>query len=89
MDFYERVKTLAKEKGILLNDLLDSVGINYETYKSGRRLGNLPRADEAVKMAKLLGTTVEYLVNGSELTLTKKAVLDTLKDLQYMIETML
>lgn len=67
MDFYDRVKTLAKNNGYLLTPFLQSLGINYESFKSARRLNILPRADEAVKIAKALGTTVEYLVEGDVL----------------------
>jgi transcriptional regulator with XRE-family HTH domain len=64
MDFYERVKYLVKEKNFSLIPFLESIGINYGTYKAQRRYNNLPRADEAVKIAKALNTTVEYLVTG-------------------------
>lgn len=63
-NFYERVKTLAKKQNLALNGFLESLGISYETYKGQKRHNNLPRADEAVKIAKNLGTTVEYLVTG-------------------------
>lgn len=64
MDFYERVKKLVKANNLSLIPLLDSLGLTYETYRGQRRHNNLPRADEAVKIAKALGTTVEYLVTG-------------------------
>ncbi len=66
MDFYERVKELSKKKNFSLISLLESLGINYETYKSAKRSNNLPRADEAVAIANTLGTTVEYLVTGKD-----------------------
>ena len=64
MDFYERVKELSKAQNLSLIPFLQSLGINYETYKSAKRLNNLPRADEAVKIAESLNTSVEYLVSG-------------------------
>lgn len=64
MDFYDRVKLLVKEKNTTIQDLIQSLEINFETYRSGKRFGNLPRADDAVKIAKALNTTVEYLVTG-------------------------
>ncbi len=66
MDFYERVKILSKKNNISLTSFLQSLGINYETYKSAKRLNNLPRADEAVKIASALNTSVEFLVTGGE-----------------------
>lgn len=67
MDFFDRTKELCKQNDYTLSTLLQSLGINYETYKSAKRLGNLPRADEAVKIAKALNTTVEYLVTGKDI----------------------
>jgi len=67
MDFFERVKFLVKTKtSFTLRGFIEALGINYETYYSGRRLSNLPRADEAVKIAQALNTTVEYLVTGED-----------------------
>ena len=62
--FFERVKNLAKTKSVNLRDLIEKCGINYDSYNSYKRYGNLPRAEEAVAIASALGTTVEYLVTG-------------------------
>lgn len=65
MGFYERVKNLVKNRtNFTLKTFIESLGINYETYNSQKRYDNLPRADEAVKIASSLGTTVEFLVTG-------------------------
>jgi hypothetical protein len=66
MDFYERVKELVKQNNLGLVVFLQSLSINYETYKSAKRLGNFPRTDEVVAIAKALNTTVEYLVTGEQ-----------------------
>lgn len=66
MDFFDRVKELIKQQDYSLITFLESLGINYSSYKSTKQQGNLPRADEAVKIAKALNTTVEYLVTGEE-----------------------
>ena len=65
MDFYERTKELVKQHNFSLIPFLQSLDLNYETYKSCKRAGNLPRADEAVRIAQALSTTVEYLVTGN------------------------
>lgn len=75
MDFYENVKKLTKKHGLQLIPLLESLGINYSTYKGYKQLGNLPRADEAVKIAKALNTSVEYLVTGEEPAIDKKKII--------------
>lgn len=78
MDFYENVKILVKKHGFQLIPLLESLGINYSTYKGYKQYGNLPRADEAVKIAKALNTTVEFLVTGEDNNSAAKE-LETLK----------
>lgn len=64
MDFYERVKDLAKAKNHSLTLLVESCGIDYNTYKGCKRNGILPRGDVVVRLAKALETTAEYLVTG-------------------------
>ena len=67
MDFYERVKTLVKDNtDTTLRAFIESLGINYDSYNGQKRYDNLPRADEAVKIAAALHTTVEYLVTGKD-----------------------
>lgn len=66
MDFYENVKQLVKTNNLTLRSFIESLGINYDSYNSCKKYNNLPRADEAVKIAQALGTTVEYLVTGEE-----------------------
>lgn len=86
MDFYENVKQLVKTNNLTLRSFIESLGINYDSYNSCKKYNNLPRADEAVKIAQALNTTVEYLVTGEE---TNKAQqeLDTLKQkLKELIE---
>jgi hypothetical protein len=90
MDFFERVKELVKQKTTLtLRAFIESMGLNYETYYSGKRRVTLPRADEALKIAAALHTSVEYLVTGEEpgkpdmepLITHAQALLDGLKKL--------
>jgi transcriptional regulator with XRE-family HTH domain len=66
MGFFEEVKRLAKVRGTTIEALAESIpGKNRDSYYGWRRSNNLPRADEAVKIATALGTTVEYLVTGN------------------------
>ena len=77
--FYERIKKLCKEQKFLLRTVVESSGINYNSYNTCKRYGNLLRADEAVSLAKVLNTSVEYLVTGVQ----EPALLP--KDLQDII----
>lgn len=78
MDFYEKVKKLVKTNNLNLRNFIESLGINYSSYNSCKQYGNLPRADEAVKIAKALNTTVEFLVTGEDNNSAAKE-LETLK----------
>lgn len=65
--FFERVQSLAKSKKISIDNLMkEALGekSNRDFYNGLKRRGICPRADAAVKIAKVLGVTVEYLVTG-------------------------
>jgi transcriptional regulator with XRE-family HTH domain len=64
MDFYGRVKGLAKKQGRTVQELVLSLGISLDSYYTMKKAGNLPRADEAVALARALGVSAEYLVDG-------------------------
>jgi hypothetical protein len=65
MDFYTRVKQLARDKNYLsLQEFIISIGLNLDSYYSLKRAGNLPWTDESVKIAQALGVSVEYMVLG-------------------------
>ena len=66
MDFYSRVKSEVKTEKGSLQEFIIGLGINHDTYYAQKRVGNLPRADEALKIAQALGVSVEYLVTGKE-----------------------
>lgn len=72
MDFYERVKDAVKQKGYSLIPFLNGLGINYDSYKSTKRAGNLPRADEAYKIASALNVSLEYLLTGKDTDVYKE-----------------
>jgi transcriptional regulator with XRE-family HTH domain len=95
MDFYENVKQLVKTNNLTLRSFIESLGINYDSYNSCKKYNNLPRADEAVKIAQALNTTVEYLVTGTSSSLTPsdikqldlyRKIPDDLKDIVTTLE---
>ena len=80
MDFYNRVKEMVKNKSNLtLRAFIESLNINYDSYNGLKRYNNFPRADEAVKIAQALNTSVEYLMTGNEPD-TYKEKYDNLKN---------
>ena len=68
MDYFERVKELARANNTTIEAVANSAKLSRDSYNSYRKKGNLPRADEACEMAEFLGTTVEYLVSGKVLS---------------------
>lgn len=66
LSFFDRVKVLAKENGVTIESVANSAGLTINSYNSYRQHGNLPRANEAVKIAHTLNTNVEFLVTGIE-----------------------
>ncbi|MCL2190558.1 MAG: helix-turn-helix domain containing protein [Treponema sp.] len=67
MGFRENLKAELYCSGILVKELAARTGIKKHTidnYLSVR--GRMPAADVAVRIARVLGVTVEYLVTGSD-----------------------
>jgi transcriptional regulator with XRE-family HTH domain len=75
MGFRENLKTELAYSGILVKELAAQSGLKKHTidnYLSVR--GRMPAADAAVRIARVLGVSVEYLVTGYETTENKSAV---------------
>lgn len=62
MSFWENVEILRKEQNTSYRWIASQMGVSETTVSSMRKAGTEPRAGEAVKIAKALGTTVENLV---------------------------
>jgi transcriptional regulator with XRE-family HTH domain len=75
MGFRENLKAELTYSGILVKELASQSGLKKHTidnYLSIR--GRMPAADVAVRIARVLGVTVEYLVTGNETTESKGSV---------------
>ena len=57
-----KIKELCKEKGISLADLERQVGLSPKTIFSWGK--SIPSVDKVYKVAKVLGVTVEELIEG-------------------------
>lgn len=66
MEFWDRVKTLIKSKNITQEGLAKTAEINFSNMKQQIFYERCPDAIQATKIASALGTTVEYLVTGTE-----------------------
>ena len=63
-DFWKRVDEELDYKGMNRKTLSREVGFSVGNVGKGIQLGSSPSADTAVKIAEVLGVSVEYLVNG-------------------------
>ena len=66
--FFDNVKELAKTKNVTIETMIQSIeGLSFNsinTYNSFRKAGNLPRADDVLRIAEFFGVSVEYLITG-------------------------
>ena len=67
-NFWERVDKELEFLGKTRKSLAIEVGFNLGNIGKGIQLGSIPSAETAVKIAQVLGVSVEYLVNGTEST---------------------
>ena len=68
MGFKENLKAELAYKDILVKELAVLSGINRRSIDNYLRVdGSQPSADAAVRIARALGVTVEYLITGNEL----------------------
>lgn len=61
MPFWEKVEILRKEQNTSYRWIASQMGVSETTVSSMRKSGTEPRAGDAVKIARALGTTVEFL----------------------------
>lgn len=67
MAFKDRLRDEIEYKGMLIKELSAAVGISNSTFLSYiDARGTLPNVETAVKIAKTLGVSVEYLVTGTD-----------------------
>ena len=75
MGFRENLKNELSYSGMLVKELAFQTGLKkhtIDTYLSVR--GRMPAADAAVRIARVLGVSVEYLITGSEIAENKNAL---------------
>lgn len=77
MAFWDNVAFELDCLGMTNKALAEQVGITASNIGKGIRLGSSPSAETAVKIAKVLGVSVEYLVNGTDSEKTSSSQSDT------------
>ena len=66
LDFWRNGKDKLEYEMITQKDLAEKIKISYNTLQSWITKDRLPDAEQAVKIAEYLNTTVEYLVTGNQ-----------------------
>lgn len=87
LNFWINVKSELEYKGISQKELAASINESYNTLQSWINRDRLPNAVQAVKISEALGTTVEFLVTGTN----PKKIQDnneTIKLLEQAIENL-
>ena len=64
--FWDNVAAELEYLGMTNKVLAEKVGITASNIGKGQKQGSSPSAETAVKIAKVLGVSVEYLVTGSQ-----------------------
>jgi transcriptional regulator with XRE-family HTH domain len=64
IEMWTRIEQIMFENKYTFRKLADEIGVGESTVSMWRTNGTIPRADDAVKIAKFLETTVEYLITG-------------------------
>lgn len=85
LDFWVRVKNRLDYQDTTQKELAEKIGESYNTLQSWINRNRLPNAEQSVKIASALNTSVEFLVTGrNHRTATNHA--KTIKLLQEAIE---
>ena len=64
LDFWRRVKEILDYKDLTQRELAEKINEQYNTLQSWINRDRLPNAEQAVKVADALNTSVEFLVTG-------------------------
>ena len=89
MTFKDRLREEIEYKGILIKEISAEIGISNNTFLSYINSRNvMPNVETAVKIAKVLNVSVEYLVTGEDFLHTEKNkyLRDLIKDLSNIDE---
>jgi len=85
MSFRDNLKEAIGYCGIEQKELAHQAGISLRCLESYlREKSSIPSADKAVKIAQVLGVTVEYLVNGDTSSKKNNSIEP---DIQQLIQT--
>ena len=79
LQFWINVKNELEYNLITQKELASAIGISYNTLQSWITKDRLPDAEQALKIAKQLNTSIEYLITGKKKK--KKGLNQNLQDM--------
>ena len=75
-EIWGRIDRILEARGIGLMDLCAGAGMNYKSIKSQRSRIDLNKLDDAVKIAKFLNVSIDFIATGEEAeAFSKEAIL--------------
>jgi transcriptional regulator with XRE-family HTH domain len=74
--FADRLKELRKKRGLSQSELADLIEVHFTQVSRYERGETKPNAEAMTKLAKVLDTTTDYLMNGTTGELADNAGLD-------------
>ena len=81
-DFYTRVKDLCKTKGISISELTEKIGLSRpQVYQNWKSRDILPSVDYCLSIARMLNTSVEFLITGIDTESKYKESLENIKEI--------
>ena len=86
MEFWQRVKEFIKSQKLTQERLCKSCDISLATFVSWIHNDRLPDLDSAIKIAKFLNTSAEYLVTGKDDNIYKQKYENIKSDIDAFIE---
>lgn len=76
--FWDRMGKLLKSKNLTIKDFSNLIEVNPSVVDSWKNRGVMPKADIACKAAKVLNTSVEYLIGGDRSVLASDYIVPVL-----------
>lgn len=90
LQFWKNVKDELEYNLLSQKELSESINLSYNTLQSWITKDRLPDAENAVKIAKKLNTTVEYLVTGEKIRIqndnNRKIILNLKKEMDSLLD---
>ena len=89
LKFWKNLKDELEYNMMTQKQLADSIKVSYNTFQSWITKDRLPNAEQAVKIAMALNTSVEYLVTGKQPQNTLAQSRHIITELKQKVDTLI